>query len=178
MTIYVAMLRGINVSGRNRLLMEDLRSLVAAAGGSGVQTYIQSGNAVFTGRGSPTTLVKTLEARLEKALGTPVPVIVRTKRELDVVLTSNPFVKRGDDERFLHVTFMGATPKGADVREALSRPADGDEFEVVGRDVYLHCPNGYGRTKLTNAFFEKRLGSPATTRNWKTVAALAALAHG
>jgi uncharacterized protein (DUF1697 family) len=177
MTTYVAMLRGINVSGRNKLSMADLRALLGAAGAKDVRTYIQSGNAVFTSRRSPSTLVGTLEGDLENALGNRVPVLLRTVEELEAVIEANPFVARGEDPKVLHVTFLGRAPTTAALEAVRGKRADGDEFEVIGRQVYLFCPHGYGSTKLTNTFFEKKLGSPATTRNWKTVTTLVDLAQ-
>jgi uncharacterized protein (DUF1697 family) len=178
MTIYIAMLRGINVSGRNALAMDDLRALVTDIGGAGVQTYIQSGNAVFRSRRSPSAIVGSLESGLESLLGTTVPVLLRTKDELDGVITTNPFVRRRADLGTLHVTFLGAVPDPESVVTATQKRVTGDEFEVIGREVFLRCPAGYGNTKLTNTFFEKKLGSAATTRNWKTVTTLAAMAEG
>jgi uncharacterized protein (DUF1697 family) len=178
MTTYVAMLRGINVSGRNALSMEDLRALLVAAGAKDVRTYIQSGNAVFTSRRSPATLVDTLENDLERVLGNKVPVLVRTIEELEAVIDANPFVARGEDLKVLHVTFLGEVPTAGALESVSGRRPDADEFQVIGRQVYLFCPNGYGNTKLTNAFFEKKLGSRATTRNWKTVTTLVQLAQG
>jgi uncharacterized protein (DUF1697 family) len=101
-----------------------------------------------------------------------VPVLVRSQKELDAVTAVNPFVGRGIDHRFLHVTFMATAPRSADVKAAQAKDVGVDQFEVVRREVYLHCPNGYGTTKLTNAFFEKRFGAEATTRNWKTTTTL------
>jgi uncharacterized protein (DUF1697 family) len=178
MTTFVAMLRGINVGGRNRLAMQDLRALVSAAGGSDVRTYIQSGNAVFASRRSSSAIVGALQVQLEEVLGSRVPVLVRTRAELDAVIDTNPFVRRGDDPKVLHVTFLGAVPGAGAVRTAQTKRADGDECLVVGREVYLSCPNGYGTTKLTNTFFEREFGSEATTRNWTTVVKLADLASG
>jgi uncharacterized protein (DUF1697 family) len=175
MTTYVAMLRGINVSGRNKLAMEDLRALVTSVGGTRVRTYIQSGNAVFDSRRSPSSLVGLLQDELVTTLGSAVPVLVRTKEEFVLVTDTNPFVRGGEDVASLHVTFLGAAPGLDAVVAAGKRRPDDDEFQVVGREVYLVCPHGYGTTKLTNAFFEKKLGSPATTRNWKTVLKLAAM---
>ncbi|HXQ59791.1 MAG TPA: DUF1697 domain-containing protein [Acidimicrobiales bacterium] len=177
-TTYVAMLRGINVSGRNKLAMEDLRTLVTAAGGADVRTYIQSGNAVFTSSASATRIVTDLKERLEGFLGTTVPVLVRTTAELDAAMEKNPFLRRGEDPATLHVTFMAAVPSQADVTAAQAKAVAADEFQVIGREVYLRCPDGYGTTKLTNTFFEKRFGWEATTRNWRTVTTLAAMAHG
>ncbi|HVC70650.1 MAG TPA: DUF1697 domain-containing protein [Acidimicrobiales bacterium] len=176
-TTYVAMLRGINVSGRNRLPMESLRSLVTAAGGEEVRTYIQSGNAVFRSRAKVSGIVAFLEDALVDLLGTKVPVLVRSKSELGAVITTNPFVRRGVEATTLHVTFLAEVPSPADVKAAQAKAVDADEFLVVGRDVFLRCPDGYGKTKLTNTFFEKKLGSDTTTRNWKTVNTLAEMAR-
>ncbi len=186
-TTYVAMLRGVNVSGRNRLAMDDLRALVADAGGADVRTYIQSGNAVFTAAASAPRVLKAIEQGLEVLLGTTVPVLVRTSAELDAVVKKNPFLRGGEDPASLHVTFMGTVPSAADVKAVQAQAAPtkappttavgADELRVIGRDVYLRCPHGYGTTKLTNTFFEKRFGSPSTTRNWRTVITLAEMAH-
>jgi uncharacterized protein (DUF1697 family) len=178
MTTYVAMLRGINVSGRNTLSMVDLRALITATGGKDVRTYIQSGNAVFTSRRSPSAVVDSLLAGIEAALGTKVPVLLRTSDELAEIVDANPFISRGEDPKTLHVTFLGAVPLTAAVKVASQKKSDDDEFVVIGRQVYLSCPNGYGRTKLTNTFFEKSLGSEATTRNWATVTELADMSCG
>jgi uncharacterized protein (DUF1697 family) len=177
-TTYVAMLRGINVSGRNKLSMEDLRAMVTDAGGRDVQTYIQSGNAVFTSTRSASATVKDLETALEEALGNQVPVLVRTRQQLAGVLASNPFLPGAKDLKTLHVTFLDAVPTAVAVASVSTKRTDGDELRVIGREVYLLCPNGYGTTKLTNVFFEKKLGSPATTRNWTTVGKLVTLAGG
>jgi uncharacterized protein (DUF1697 family) len=118
-----------------------------------------------------------METGLEHSLGAKVPVLVRSKRELDVVMKMNPFFLRGDEITTLHVTFMGEVPAPADVKAARAKAVDADELQVIRREVYLHCPNGYGNTKLTNAFFEKKFGSEATTRNWKTVTTLAEMAQ-
>jgi len=177
-TTYVAMLRGINVSGRNALAMDDLRALIADVGGTDVRTYIQSGNAVFRSRRSPSAIIRSLEGGLESILGPTVAVLVRTKDELDGVIKTNPFVRRREDVGSLHVTFLGAAPDPESVVAAAQRRIDGDEFQVVGREVYLFCPHGYGKTKLTNTLFEKKLGSTATTRNWKTVTTLVSMAEG
>jgi uncharacterized protein (DUF1697 family) len=177
-TVYVAMLRGINVSGRNRLPMEDLRKLVTTAGGAEVRTYIQSGNAVFASSESGAAVVRSLEAELQRVLGTAIPVLVRSKVEMEKVLKKNPFLGDGADTAALHVTFMGRPPRSADVQSAQARDTGADGFAVVGREVYLRCPHGYGQTKLTNTYFEKQFGSESTTRNWKTVTTLVEMASG
>ena len=104
-------------------------------------------------------------------------VLVRTSDKLKVVVAGNPFADSGREPAKLHVTFLSASPD-ADRADALAaKDVGADEFHVAGREVYLYCPDGYGRTKLTNAFVEKQFRVVATTRNWKTVTTLADLAR-
>jgi len=172
----VVMLRGVNVSGRNRLPMDDLRRLVADLGCRDVETYIQSGNVVCRVARPVDELGPALAAGLESELGLTVPVIVRTGNDPAGVVRSNPLLAEGADPGFLHVTFLSAEP-GADRVGGLDGRATGDDtFRLVGREVFLSCPGGYGNTKLTNALCERVLGVQATTRNWRTVERLAAMA--
>jgi uncharacterized protein (DUF1697 family) len=175
LSTYVAMLRSVNVSGHNRLAMDRLRALVASAGFDEVVTYVQSGNLILTGRGSPRAVGRVIEERMAADLGWSVPVIVRSKAQLRAVLAVNPFARRHVDPKTLHVTFLAGDPAPG-AAEALTGRSGDDRLTVIGHEAYLHCPGGYGRTKLNNTFLERRLGCPATTRNWRTVTALAALA--
>jgi uncharacterized protein (DUF1697 family) len=172
---YVALLRGINLGARNRVAMKDLRALVEGLGGEDVRTYLQSGNVVFGASDLPADPAKALEASIRKSLGLDVTVLARTKAELDQIVRRNPF--DGADPASLHVTFLADTPAKSGVTDLGEKTFEPDAFDVAVREVYLHCPDGYGRSKLSNAFFEKRLGVRATTRNWKTVTALAELAN-
>lgn len=177
--IVVAMLRGINVSGHKPVKMEALRASFERLGCDAVRTYVQSGNVVFTTTAAPgTALVRKIEAQLARDFGFAVPVMLRTARELSRVVDRNPFLKRTSIDRSrLHVTFLAEPPARkalADLLQLSSTPPD--EFELTGREVYLLCPNGYGRTKLSNTAFERLLGVNATTRNWKTVTTLLAMA--
>jgi uncharacterized protein (DUF1697 family) len=174
---YVAMLRGVNVAGSKRVAMGALKELFEALGAQDVQTYVQSGNVVFkSGSKSPAKLEKTIEDRIGDELGLSVRVVVRSKHELRRIVAKNPFLAAKKDPATLHVTFLADKPSAARVRDIDTGAGGPDEFRIEGQEVYLHCPNGYGRTKLNNAFFEKKLGVAATTRNWKTVTTLARLA--
>lgn len=172
-TRYAAMLRGINLGSRNRVAMPALRELFEDMGHSHVETYVQSGNVVFTAPRRPD--VAAIATRIEKDLGARSPVLLRTGAELGKLVDGNPFA---DDAAHTHVTFLVDRAKGGDVKTIDAGLFAPDGFEVVGRDVYLRCPNGYGRSKLNNAFWEKKLGTVATTRNWKTVTALRDLTRG
>jgi uncharacterized protein (DUF1697 family) len=177
MVAYVAMLRGINVSGKNKIKMTDLQVLFGGLGHTDVTTYIQSGNVVFrsAARSAP-TLASAIERRIEREFGFDVPVVIRTKAELAKVITANPF--GGVDVAKVHVTFLAKKPDAALVRALVDHEAPPDEFRIVGTAVYLHCPAGYGATLLNNSFWERKLKVGATTRNWNTVTKLLELAVG
>jgi uncharacterized protein (DUF1697 family) len=155
--------------------MADLRALVEELGGEEVQTYLQSGNVVFRRRSSPSRLEEALAQSIRRAFGLDVTVLVLTAERLAKIVADNPFVARGADPAALHVTFLASRPDPKRVRRLSDGNFDPEELHVVGDAVYLHCPNGYGRTKLSNAFLEKQLAIRATTRNWKTVTMLAEL---
>jgi uncharacterized protein (DUF1697 family) len=176
-TRFAALLRSINVGGRNRLPMADLRALVESLGFVDVTTYLQSGNVVFSGVGSARAAARIIQDRIAADVGLAVPVLVRTATQLGEVVRSTPYGELGADLKTLHVTFLAADPGRDGVRELLDRADEfgADRFEILGREIYLHCPGGYGETKLNNSYLERRLGVTATTRNWRTVTALADL---
>jgi uncharacterized protein (DUF1697 family) len=166
MSPYLVLLRAVNVGG-TVLNMAKLRTLFEGRGFRGVQTYIQSGNLVFRAESEPDGAG--LEAAVQREFGVATRVLLRSLPDMQEVVNANPFVGRpGVDESKLHVTFFDRAPDGpaGDVESGR------DEFELRGREAYLYCPDGYGRTKLNNAFFERRLKVAATTRNWRTVKTL------
>ena len=178
MARFVAMLRSVNVGGRNRVAMADLRHLVSSLGFGDVTTYVQSGNVIFSGSGSGPTVAQAISHRMVADLGLDVPVLVRTAPQLRKLLDANPFAADGVDPKTVHVTFLAARPGREKVAEleALTGRFGHDRFEMGATHVYLHCPGGYGETKLNNSYLERRLGTTATTRNWRTVTTLAELA--
>jgi uncharacterized protein (DUF1697 family) len=176
---FVALLRGINVGGKNQLPMPTLAAMFSAEGCSEVRTYIQSGNVVF--RASidvAARLGPLISQRIAKGFGYQIPILLRSGRELAEVLQGNPFLgKSGIEESALHVMFLADQPtpqRLAGLDRARSAP---DTFAVRGREVYLHCPNGFGRTKLTNGYFDARLATHSTCRNWRTTVTLSDLAR-
>lgn len=172
---YVVLIRGINVAN-TQISMERLRKLCAACGFEDVQTYIQSGNVVFSSSESAAACGDRLAARLQRELGKPIGVLVRSARELEGVVAKNPFLKeKGVETARLHVAFLAEKPK-ADRVKALSAADWGrDRFRYNGKDLYLHCPDGFGRSKLATTF-ERMLGVGATVRNWNTVSKLLEMA--
>jgi uncharacterized protein (DUF1697 family) len=180
MPVFVSMLRAVNVGGR-KLAMTDLRALYTAHGHSDVVTYVQSGNVVSrTNTRSAAVVERAISAAIAEELGLDVDVLVRTPKELRAVLDGNPFLRGGgpSDPKTLYVTFLATRPDSSHVRALDERAIAPDEFRLRNREVYLSCPTGYGRTKINNGWFERKLKVPATTRNWATVTKLVELAGG
>jgi len=178
MPVYLAMLRGINVSGQKLIKMEQLRASFEALGFSGVKTYVQSGNVVFkSAKISKTSLTAKIARKILDDFGHSVSVLVRTPAELGEVLKSSFAKKAGIDVAKLYVTFLSQpAPKSAeDALKILA--AKSEQFIISGREIYLHCPDGYGNTKFSNNAIEKKLSAQATTRNWRTVNALFEMAQ-
>ena len=168
--MFVALLRGINVGGKNKLPMAKLVEIFSEAGCSDVRTYIQSGNVVFaasvkTVKRLPSLIAEAIAARF----GLRVPVVLRSSEELRDVARSNPFLRSGHDAESLHVAFLADAPARRSSAALDHARSPGDSFELRGRELYLHLPNGVARTKLTNAYFDGTLETTSTVRNWRTV---------
>ena len=176
--LHIALLRGINVGGRNKLPMTDLRALFEGAGCEDIRTYIQSGNVVFRAapglaRGIPERIGRAIEA----AYGLRVPVTTRTAAELRAMAEGNPFLAEADP-KCLHVAFLADEPEPERLAALDPDRSPPDEWRVVGREIYLHLPNGMGRTKITNAWLDRTLGTMSTARNWRTVLKLVEMSAG
>jgi uncharacterized protein (DUF1697 family) len=169
---FIVLLRGANVGG-NILKMDRLRELCDELGFKNTKTYVQSGNMVFESHQPASTLCPLIEKRLAGETRLPVSVILRTPAELKAIISVNPFLKEKEIDRSkLHVTFL-AKPPGKNASQQLAAiDAGEDRARLIGNEVYLHCPNGYGNTKLSNNALRKVLGVNATTRNWNTVNSL------
>ena len=158
------------MTGHNSIKMEQLRGLCDKLGFQKVETYVQSGNIVFQAKTeNPATLSKRISESILDSFGFETPVIVRTSKEMENVVASNPFLKEKDiDSSKLHVTFLREASQKSSLK-ALEKLATGqDRFYSASREIYLYCPEGYGRTKLSNNVIEKALSVTATTRNWRT----------
>jgi uncharacterized protein (DUF1697 family) len=177
MGTYIAMLRGINVSGQKCIKMEQLRKCFEIMGFTQVRTYVQSGNVVFEAR-EHCSFCEKIRKGILRDFGFDIPILLKSSKELGRIIQDNPFLElAGIDFSKLHVTFLSkAAPRTA--REDLQTlAANGEQFHIKEEVIYLYCPNGYGRTKLSNTAIEKKLGLEATTRNWKSVNALCLLAQ-
>lgn len=168
---YVALLRGINVGGKNIIPMKELVRLFVGSGCTDVENYIQSGNVVFTA--GPGIEVKTLGSQISRAIeerfGCVVPVVLRSSPQMKEIVRTNPFLAAGSAVDLLHVGFLAEAPSAGAVTELNPERSPGDRFAVVGAQIYLELGNGMGKTKLTNAYFDARLRTVGTVRNWRTV---------
>lgn len=171
--LYVALLRGVNVGGKNKLPMKDLVSICGAAGCVNVSSYIQSGNVIFSAAPKEAARLPALiSAQIEKRFGHKPPLILRTKEQLEEAFHNNPFIKMGAPEETLHVMFLANEPTPASVASLDAQRSPPDTFIARGQEIYLRLPNGAGVSKLTNAYFDSKLTTISTVRNWRTVAKL------
>jgi uncharacterized protein (DUF1697 family) len=170
---YLALLRGINVGGKHILPMQRLAEIFAEAECADVRTYIQSGNVIFTSR-SPDIgeLAACIADKVEQRCGFGCPVILRTMDQMVQTVRANPFLSAGVPEKTLYMYFLADLPDASAIKGLDPLRSTPDAFQVVGRQVYLHLPNGMARTKLTNGYFDSKLSTVSTARNWGTVTTL------
>lgn len=170
---HLALLRGINVGGKNKLPMKELLELFAGAGCKDARAYIQSGNVIFN---APSSLAARIPGTVAKSIaeryGYRTPVVLRTAAQLGDVVRANPFLKSGAAVDKLHVMFLLDEPEADAIAKLDPERSPPDEFIVRGREIYLHLPNGVGTSKLNNAYFDSKLKTVSTGRNWRTVGTL------
>ena len=186
---YVALLRGINVGGRNKVPMADLREVVTSLGHTGVSTYIQSGNVLFsTADTDNAKLAAALESAIEDRFGIWSSVVVLTRDELAQVLAANPYPDE-PNPRMVHVVFLNAEPPGelmtriSAAESAVAAKGSRDTVQAAGQVLFLHTPDGYGTSELAQAVFriisppakQKKQALAATARNWATATKLLSL---
>jgi uncharacterized protein (DUF1697 family) len=177
--VFVALLRGINVGGKNMLPMKDLVTIFERAGCVEVRHYVQSGNVVF--RATATLagrIAGVVGAEIQRRFGLRVPVVIRSGAEMRAIARDNPFLESGAAPESLHVMFLAGKPHRKDSLALDANRSLTDSFVLKGREIYLRCPNGVARTKLTNAYFDATLGTTSTGRNWRTVLKLAEMSSG
>jgi uncharacterized protein (DUF1697 family) len=167
---YIALLRGINVSGKNLIKMDALKFSLEKLNFKNIKTYIQSGNIVFESEEKTVSeLSNEIRQLILKDFSLEVPVIVIESTEFEEIVTSNPFAKKEDcDEKFMHLTFLNEQIDVSKTSLINEKLGENEELVFGKRFVYLYIPSGYGNTKLSNTFIENKLKNVATTRNWKT----------
>ncbi|AJS60436.1 DUF1697 domain-containing protein [Paenibacillus sp. IHBB 10380] len=182
MTIYIALLRGINVGGKNRIKMAELKSTLEAMGLSRVQTYIQSGNVLFESNEEEEPLRKRIEHEIEAVFGFSVSVIIRTAKELATIAANCPFSEEAISEaasssegESLYVSLLLEEPSQKGIERLSAFRSESDEYQLVGREIYLLFRHSIRNSKLANNL--QKLDVPVTVRNWKTINKLVTLAH-
>jgi len=179
MNTYIALLRGINVSGQKKIKMADLKKSLETLPFSDVTTYIQSGNLIFKSViNSIPDLEKKIADLILKDFGFEVPVLIKTPQELSSVLENNPFEKdNSKDVKKLYVVFLKDTPLEENITVLKTYDYSPEEYILDEKIIYFYAANGAGKAKMNNNFFEKKLKVQATTRNWKTTDKLVTLSQ-
>ena len=168
----IALLRAVNVGGR-KLPMAELRALCGELGWEDVETYIQSGNVVFSARGKAEKLEDELEQAIRERFGLDVPVIVRTASQWAAYGKANPFPEAAEKQPNALQLLVSKRPADADAAETLmERAQSGETVKAAGGALWFHFPDGIARSKLTPALIDRACGSPSTGRNWRTVVKL------
>lgn len=179
MPTYLALLRGINVGGHRKVPMAELRGVATDLGFADVQSYIQSGNLVFTTTGKAAAIEAALEQAVEQHFGFPVDIVVRTQQQWQDCMADNPFAATSGKEPNLVMLALSKRPLakacGGQLQE---RATAGEQVRQVGGALWIHYAKGVGKSKLTPALLDRLAGSPVTARNWNTVQQLAAMAAG
>lgn len=177
MKTYIALFRGINVGGKNTLLMKALAALLEKLGAHRVKTYIQSGNAVFQHQAeSASRLSSSIRAAIKESHGFEPRVLLLDLVEMKQAIASNPFPEAESEPKTLHLYFLTSIPQNPDLKTLDSLKKANEQFKLIDNVFYLHAPDGIGRSKLA-ARAEKALGVAATARNWRTVSKIMALAQ-
>lgn len=165
----IAVLRGINVGGKRKILMADLKQMFQDLDYKNIVTYIQSGNVIFKAKAENEKLEHTIEKAIRNKFDFDVPVIVRTSEELADAIDRNLFYKPNVDIKNLHLSFLKKKPSKETKQDTESNNYEPDKFIIDRKEVFILCTGKYHESKLTNNFFEKKLKVGATTRNWKTI---------
>ncbi len=175
---YALLLRGVNVGTKNSLPMAELRSMLTKLGSTDVQTYVQSGNAVFATNLGAVALTEAIERSLERYMSRPIATTLRTLDEMKAIVDANPFAKVATDPKRLCVTFLSNAPTPSEVAPLRARDWSPELFEVGGKEIYTWHPNGQAGSPLAAALGKLRLRGAVTTRNWNTVAKLLEMLAG
>lgn len=175
MQTYIALLRGINVGGKKTIKMADLKKYFIDEDFEQVQTYIQSGNIVFKAtNGNCSVFAKAIKEKILRVYGFDIPKVVLEVKSIEYILNDCPFPEEIKKQSYF--TILHNKPEAAKIKEVNALDLKGEQYQVTPHCVYLYAPNGYGRAKGNNNFFEKKLKVRATTRNYKTVKKLIEMA--
>jgi uncharacterized protein (DUF1697 family) len=179
MQILISLLRGVNMAGHNNIKMTDLEALFKKLGFTDVETFIQSGNVIFKDPEDkqPLEIVAKVEEAILKKFKLKIPVLIRTEGDLKDVISCNPFsVEVNFNPEKLAVVFLYELPREEQIEKVRNIDYPPDKFKIKGKEIFIYCPNGFGKTKLYTNFFENKMKVIGTARNWKTINTLYDLA--
>lgn len=169
MNTYIALLRSINVSGKNLIKMDDLRALFESLDFKSVKTYIQTGNIIFqTEEINIDKLTEKISKKLSTVLNNQISIFIRTPEQLEKILTDIPFDKINENEK-LYISFLSELPSIKLQEEITKYNNDVDSYKIIDKQIYILCRKNYGESLFSNNFLEKKLAIKATTRNINTV---------
>lgn len=179
MPVHVCLLRGVNMAGHNKIKMADLKEMFRKLGFPDAETFIQTGNIIFTAKSkyNKGELTLKIESEIRKRFGLEIAALLRSKGELERIISLNPFVNLNKfDPARSAVIFLYREPVGRELEKLAGVDYPPDKFEVIGKEIFIYCPNGFGRTKLYTNFFEMKTGVKGTARNWNTISTIFGLA--
>jgi uncharacterized protein (DUF1697 family) len=180
MPTYISFLRGVNMTGHNLIKMTDLSNLFKDIGFKDALTYIQSGNVIFSNfsDSSESEITLKIENAINEKFSYDVPVMIRTVKELENFQSVNPFLLEEDFEPSkMAVIFLHEKTTQEQIEKVININYPPDKFKIIGREIFIFCPNGFGRTRLYTNFFEKKMGVTGTARNWKTITSILQIAE-
>lgn len=160
------------MSGHNKIKMTDLAELLIKLGFKDAQTYIQSGNVIFSIQDNLTKkeVTSIVEGAITRKFGYSISAIVKTEKELRDAVALNPFLSEKDfDPAKMAVLFLADLPSSDQIAKVAKVDYPPDKFKIIGEEIFIYCPNGFGRTKLYTNFFENKMKISGTARNWKTI---------
>jgi len=160
------------MTGHNKIKMTDLATLYRKLGLKDAETFIQSGNVIFNNRGNQPVieLASGIEQAIRKKFSYNIPALIRTEEELKSVIDANPFINEDNyNPERLAVIFLYQIPDGTQVEKVKNIDYPPDKFRIIGREIFIYCPDGFGRTKLYTNFFENKMKVTGTARNWRTI---------
>src|SRR5450759_4758284 len=172
MQTYISFLRGVNMTGHNSIKMKDLSELYISLGLNDSETYIQNGNVISRCNAEMpvSSLSEKIEAAILERFNYTIPVMIRTVQDMKDLFISNPFLPEENFEPSkMAVIFLHEAPSDDQIQKVADINYPPDKFKIIGREIYIYCPNGFGRTKLYTNFFEKKISVAGTARNWETI---------
>lgn len=176
MPTYIALLRGINVSGQKKIKMAELREQLVETGFTNTRTYIQSGNVVFDTKKKQSTLAGIITKNIKSNYGFDVPVMILSIDDLEFIHSNNPYLKDGAEEKSLYVAILDQLPESENLENLRAFDTGTSTWQILDNYIYLHYPDGAGRSKLTNNLIERKLKVSATSRNWRSMGKILELA--